>query len=179
MVLPTESPALGKIRRKGVCFWFWPLISCMCVVVDEVVIAVFKQRRGFISMYVWKNKCESRDFQTIRIAHISFSVSLRLAYPRGQHWGIALATVEPHGGGREVPQNSGAVIIRRRERCWIHRTTQIYYVPRLQIGKVKLGKPLTPWAKPHLCCAASRNDISVLGMGKTRPRERRQICLRP
>lgn len=52
MVLPTESPALGKIRRKGVCFWFWPLILYMCVVVDEVVIAVFKQRRGFISMYV-------------------------------------------------------------------------------------------------------------------------------
>lgn len=125
MVLPTESPALGKIRRKGVCFWFWPLILCMCVVVDEVVIAVFKQRRGFISMYVWKNKCESRDFQTIRIAHISFSVSLRLAYPRGQHWGIALATVEPHGGGREVPQNSGAVIIRRRERCWIQNHTDL------------------------------------------------------
>lgn len=50
-----------------------------------------------------------------------------------------------------------------------YRTTQIYYVPRLQIGKVKLGKPLTPWAKPHLCCAASRNDISVLGMEKLDP----------
>lgn len=159
-------------------------ILCMGVVGEGVVIVAFKQRRGFISMYVWKNKCEFRDFQTIRIAHISFGVSLRLAYPGpGTPGASTEGLLKPQWNhmeeAEEVSQSSGAVITRRRERCWTHRTIQIYYLPRLQIGKVRLSKPLTPWAKPHLCCAASRNYILVLGMGKTRPRERRQICLRP
>lgn len=62
--------------EKGVCFGFW-IFYFWGRGMSEGIAVVFKQRRRFISSYIWKNKYESRDFQTISIAHISLCVGLR------------------------------------------------------------------------------------------------------
>lgn len=123
-------------------------------------VVAFKQTR-FISSYVWKNMYEPRDFQTISTSQISLQVGLR--FFQGSAVGstssqaahgraLRLLTMQPQENhweeAEEFPQRSGLALPGGEGPDPL---AKFYYLPSLQIGKVRLHKSVTPCTELPPC----------------------------
>lgn len=81
---------------------------------------------------------------------------------------------EPLGGGRRVSSKEWAGIARRGG---ARHTRKVLLSPQFADRESEARQVSYPRHRAPTLCAASRNYIPALGMGKTRPTEKRQICL--